>query len=340
MRKILMLIIAVLITHALHGQEDIRMDRSYPELSFEEFARELNRNSGVEVYYQQSLVDSLRTPAIPEGTGLTEAITSILKTSTLAFYIESNKVFVFEGAALITEFDQFENKSGTGERAETLSESQQADDQYLVTKSISEKRNLVIGTREEAVGGRKAFISGHISNVKNGEAMIGATIYVIETGLGTISDVEGNFQLEVNPGNYTILIKHMAMKETEYGLTVISDGSLNIELDENLIELEEITVTESRRSNVKGMFMGYERISVKSMKEVPVVLGEKDVLKIVQLLPGVQNAGEGSAGFNVRGGAADQNMFYINNISIYNTSHLFGFFTSFSPDIVSDFSSV
>jgi hypothetical protein len=74
------------------------------------------------------------------------------------------------------------------------------------------------------------------------------------------------------------------------------------------------------------------------MKEVPVVLGEKDVLKIVQLLPGVQNAGEGSSGFNVRGGTADQNMFYINNISIYNTSHLFGFFTSFSPDVVSDFS--
>jgi hypothetical protein len=99
MRKILTLILAVLFSHVLHGQEEIRMDRSYPELSFEEFAQELNRNSGVEVYYQQSRVDSLRTPAIPEGTGLAEAITSILKTSNLAFYIESNKVFVFEGAA-------------------------------------------------------------------------------------------------------------------------------------------------------------------------------------------------------------------------------------------------
>jgi hypothetical protein len=338
MRKILTLIIAVLFTHALHGQEDIRMDRSYPELSFEEFAQELNRNSGVEVYYQKSRVDSLRTPAIPEGTGLTEAITSALTTSNLVFYIESNKVFVFEGAALITDFHQFDTQSGTGTQTGALSEMPQEDDQYLVTKSISEKRNLVIGTRDEAVRGRKASISGHISNVKTGEDMIGATIYVNETGLGTISDINGNFQLELIPGNYTILIQHMAMKETEYGLTVISDGLLDIELDENLIELEEITVTENRRSNVKGMFMGYERISVKSMKEVPVVLGENDVLKIVQLLPGVQNAGEGSAGFNVRGGAADQNMFYINNISIYNTSHLFGFFTSFSPDIVSDFS--
>jgi hypothetical protein len=212
------------------------------------------------------------------------------------------------------------------------------DDQYLLTKTISEKRNLLIGTREQAVNGRKAVISGHINNLNSEEALIGATIYVKETAEGTISDVDGNFQLLLKPGNYSIIVQHMAMKQTEYGLTVLSDGPLEIELDENLIELEEITVTDQRHSNVKGMFMGYERISVEAMKEVPVVLGEKDVLKIVQLLPGVQNAGEGSSGFNVRGGAADQNMFYINNISIYNTSHLFGFFTSFSPDIVSDFS--
>jgi hypothetical protein len=130
----------------------------------------------------------------------------------------------------------------------------------------------------------------------------------------------------------------MAMKEIEYGLKVLSDGYLTIELEDDLIELQEITVVDKRRGNVEGMLMGFERITTKSMKEIPVVLGEKDLLKIAQMLPGVQNVGEGSSGFNVRGGSADQNMFYINNISIYNTSHLFGFFTAFSPDIISDFS--
>ncbi len=83
--------------------------------------------------------------------------------------------------------------------------------------------------------------------------------------------------------------------------------------------------------------MGFERISVKSIKEIPLAFGEKDVLKVAQMLPGVLNVGEGSSGFNVRGSAEDQNMFYINKIPVYNTSHLFGFFTSFNPDIINDF---
>ena len=84
--------------------------------------------------------------------------------------------------------------------------------------------------------------------------------------------------------------------------------------------------------------MGFTQISIKNIKEIPVVLGEKDVLKVVQMLPGVQNSGEGSAGINVRGSAADQNMFFLNKIPVYNTSHLFGFFSAFNPDIIRDFS--
>ena len=98
------------------------------------------------------------------------------------------------------------------------------------------------------------MVSGHISNSESGEALIGATIYVKETSTGTISDVDGNFELKLPARNYNIMVNHMAMKETEYGVTVLSDGSMDIKLDENLIELEEITVTDDRRSNVKGMF--------------------------------------------------------------------------------------
>jgi len=338
MKQIWISILILLFPAFILAQNEILLERSYPESAFDQFAQDIEQDLGVHFHYQQDWIDSLRTPEVSQGTTLREALNSALAGSNLAFYLSSDQVFVFRGKALITDFPQFDKATEEEKQVVPHDNGQQLDEQYMSTKSISEKSNLVIGSRERAVRGRKSVLSGHISSVKTGEALIGAAIYVNETGAGTIADVDGNFQLELYPGNYTILVHHMAMKETEYGLTVLSDGTLDIELDENLIELEEITVTDNRHSNVKGMFMGYERISVKSMKEVPVVLGEKDVLKIVQLLPGVQNAGEGSSGFNVRGGTADQNMFYINNISIYNTSHLFGFFTSFSPDIVSDFS--
>jgi hypothetical protein len=338
MRQIWTGIFILIFPALLQAQNEIVLERSYPESAFDQFALDIEQDLGIHFHYQRSWIDSLRTPALSQGTTLKEALNSALEGSNLAFYLISDQVFVFIGNSLVTEFPQFDKEVEEEKQVVAHDNGQQLDEQYMSTKSISEKRNLLIGSRERAVRGRKPVLSGHISSAKTGEDLIGAAIYVNETGAGTISDVNGNFQLELNPGNYTILVHHMAMKEAEYGLTVLSDGSMDIELDENLIELEEITVTDTRHSNVKGMFMGYERISVKSMKQVPVVLGEKDVLKIVQLLPGVQNAGEGSSGFNVRGGTADQNMFYINNISIYNTSHLFGFFTSFSPDIVSDFS--
>jgi hypothetical protein len=338
MKRISQIIAFLLFPVILMAQDEIRLGRSYAGSSFEQFAQELEEDLSVQIHFRKTWIESLNTPAIAQGTSLNQALDLVLQGTELNFYRLNDQVFIFEGDALITEFDHLDKAPAQETVQEDEPNPDEVEEQYMTTTSISEQRSLQVGSREETVRGRKARVRGNIKSSNSGEALIGAAVFVNETAKGTITDVDGNFLLELDPGNYTIVVHHMAMKDMEYGLTVLSDGSLDLILDEDLIELEEITVTDTRHSNVKGMFMGYERISVKSMKEVPVVLGEKDVLKIVQLLPGVQNAGEGSSGFNVRGGTADQNMFYINNISIYNTSHLFGFFTSFSPDIVSDFS--
>ena len=135
--------------------------------------------------------------------------------------------------------------------------------------------------------------------------------------------------MNLKTGNYKVQITHVSMKQMEYYFQVYSSGSISIEMRRELKELDEVVVSASRNDNVKGLQMGYERISVKSMKEIPVVMGEKDLLKVATMLPGVESVGEGSSGINVRGSAADQNMFYLNKIPVYNTSHLFGFFSSF-----------
>ena len=157
MRRILIVISLALFPLVLFGQEGILLDRAYPELPFAQFAEELEQDQGVRVYYQQSMVDSLRTPAISKGTGLEEAITSALQGSKLAFYLVSTQVFVFEGESLITEFHQFDSQDNVEKRqVEGQDEKEQGDEQYLLTKTISEKRNLLIGSREQAVQGRKS----------------------------------------------------------------------------------------------------------------------------------------------------------------------------------------
>ncbi|MBK8490409.1 MAG: TonB-dependent receptor [Saprospirales bacterium] len=118
----------------------------------------------------------------------------------------------------------------------------------------------------------------------------------------------------------------------------MSSGKLDLTLRPKAFLLNSVVVSSERYNNVSGSQMGFENIAVKDIKSIPMVLGEGDVLKVVQLLPGVQSVGEGSAGFNVRGSPADQNLFYIDNIPIYNTSHFLGFFSVFNSDAIRSFS--
>jgi len=180
-------------------------------------------------------------------------------------------------------------------------------------------------------------VKGKIRDASNGEPVIGATVYIEEIEYGVVTDVDGNFQMNVEAGTYKVQITHVTMKAEEYYFQVLSSATVSLEMQQELKELDEVVISASQTDNITGMQMGYERVTVKSIKEIPVVLGEKDLLKVAALLPGVESVGEGSSGINVRGSAADQNMFYLNKIPVYNTSHLFGFFTTFSPDIVNDF---
>jgi hypothetical protein len=196
---------------------------------------------------------------------------------------------------------------------------------------------LVIGDESLSIPGKFCSVKGKIKDITNGEPIIGAAVYIEESQYGVVTDVDGNFQMNLKPGKYKVRITHVSMKPKDFYFQVYSSGSLILELLKELREIDEVVVSASVTDNVKGMQMGYERISIKSMKEIPIVMGEKDILKVATLLPGVESVGEGSSGINVRGSAADQNMFYLNKIPVYNTSHLFGFFTTFSPDIVNDF---
>jgi hypothetical protein len=127
------------------------------------------------------------------------------------------------------------------------------------------------------------------------------------------------------------------MEKKTYFVAINGSGVLNIEMTEKLVDIQEVVVRSEENENVRGIQMGFQRIDVKEIKTIPVVLGERDILKVANLLPGVQNVGEGSTGFNVRGSSSDQNLFLLNEIPVFNTGHLFGFFSAFNPDMISDF---
>ncbi|OBX25839.1 TonB-dependent receptor-like protein [Gelidibacter algens] len=181
-------------------------------------------------------------------------------------------------------------------------------------------------------------ISGTIKDVNNGETVFGASAYFKDTTTGVSSNEYGFFSLTAPKGTYTLIVSYMGY--TDYSKTIVLDQnqSFDIELTENSTQLDEVVITseESEQVSIKKPQMSVTKLNATTIKQMPVVLGEVDLIKSIQMLPGVTNNGEASSGFNVRGGAADQNLVLLDEAIIYNTSHLLGFFSVFNADAIKD----
>jgi hypothetical protein len=181
----------------------------------------------------------------------------------------------------------------------------------------------------------KAIIAGYIKDINNGEAISGATIYIDSPFISSHTDQYGYYSLSLPKGGHTLKVSSMGKKEVKLQLGLHEDGKLNIELTDFVENLKEVIVYNKEKSaNVRSMQMGNIKLNMKSIKSVPMVFGEADIMKVVLTLPGVTSVGEASSGFNVRGGSTDQNLILFNDATIYNPAHLFGFFSAFDPDIV------
>lgn len=183
----------------------------------------------------------------------------------------------------------------------------------------------------------KFSLNGYVKNVDDGEALIGATIYVNELKKGTSTNVYGFYSITLPPGNYTVQYSYITYSTKTETISLTSNKRLDIELQPESRELDEIIITEDALdANVNDIEMSAEKLDIKTIERIPAFLGEVDVLKSIQLLPGVSSVGEGSSGFNVRGGSVGQNLVLLDDAPVYNSSHLFGFFSVFNPDAVKD----
>ncbi|MDI9873592.1 MULTISPECIES: TonB-dependent receptor [Flectobacillus] len=185
---------------------------------------------------------------------------------------------------------------------------------------------------------QKLTVSGYIKDVKNGEGLIGASVFVKELMTGTTTNTYGFYSLTVPKGNYTLVVSSVGYRKSIREIKLTEQSlSLNLELQEDGQELEEVVVKAKREDdNVKSMEMSVNKVEMKTIKKIPALLGEVDLVRAIQFLPGVTTVGEGASGFNVRGGGVDQNLILLDDAPVYNSSHLFGFFSVFNPDAVKD----
>ncbi|OYU85473.1 MAG: hypothetical protein CFE24_01955 [Flavobacterium sp. BFFFF2] len=191
---------------------------------------------------------------------------------------------------------------------------------------------FLIGNAQE-----KVTVNGTIRDAFNGETLIGVNVIIKELKTGTSTNEYGFFSISVPKGNYTLQCNYLGFEVFEKTLNLTQNERLEVTLKGEAVNLQEVEVKENKKKAViTRPEMSVNKLSMMQVKQMPVVLGESDILKSITTLPGVTNAGEGSSGFNVRGGAADQNLVLLDEAILYNSSHLFGFFSVFNTDAIKD----
>ena len=207
-----------------------------------------------------------------------------------------------------------------------------------VKASIANSENLVysVGDPYLKTIPDKVRLKGKVIDSKTRGPMPGVTLTLKEPHTVVVTDNSGNYSILLPSGRVQLDISGMNIKASRRQLMLYDSGTLDIEIIEETYKLDEVMIIAQRTDNVKGVQLGTEKLQVAKIKNIPMAFGESDILRVIQSLPGVKTVGEASTGYNVRGGATDQNLILLNNGTIYNPNHLFGLFTAFSSEMVKE----
>ncbi len=302
------------------------------------YLEEIERQTDIKIFYRPDAIDSVSRSVTASG-NVEAVLTKVLSSTDLDFsLVEEGQIILFRKNELSLELPDDFFEKGSDRPAEldpvALSLNERRNEIDEEAQNAIENKLIAIGERTVLRDGVRANVTGYVRNASSGEGVVGAMVYVENPRVTASTDVDGYYTLSLPQGRHTIRVRSLGLKETKREVVVYAAGQLDIEMVDDVIALKEVIVEAEKTANVTGLQMGMERLDIGRVKQVPTVLGEADIIKVALTLPGVQTVGEGSSGFNVRGGATDQNLILINEAVVYNPSHFFGFFSVFNPDIV------
>jgi len=339
--KLLLLPFLLISLSVLSQVDDERISISLSNESFSSFVTQLESQSKLRLYYNPEWFDGRSFSFQGDSVMAEDALYEILKGTGLHFNrVGNSRLIILPERRLNMNLPVMTSATG---RYLDLEEGQEymgvKDDQYLTGTRPEQITSIIeVGERGATPARGVARIKGKIINIENGEPVLGATMVDLGSGKGSVSDQNGNVIMALTPGQHAIRFSFIGMESVDVTMEVFSDGDFRVEMRPAVIALDEVQIMGEQYREINTTDVGVERFSMNSLKQVPVFMGERDVIKISKLLPGITSAGEASVGVNVRGGNVDQNIFYVNRVPVYNTSHLFGFFSAFNSDIIRDFS--
>lgn len=322
-------VVFFLIFPVVNSQEEYVIDWDIDGQSFEDFVLKAESQFPVKFFYNDEWVKNLTLGRYGNRPVLTQVLETLLRRDSIYCYVnKSGNIILTKG---------FKIKIAEEEMADSSRYIPGID--YSGTEELnSGGGNLVLDIGNPADRNRSGNItlSGTIINRDTREPVAGVTVYIPKLSAGTISNAFGFYSMNIPRGNYSVRFTFIGMKERTVDLNLFGPGELNLEMTGVLIPLKEAVITAEKDITLQRLEVGVEKINIKSFRLMPTSMGESDITKSVLLIPGVHSVGEGSAGFNVRGGSTDQNLILLYGAPVYNSSHFFGFFSAVNPDIIKD----
>jgi hypothetical protein len=313
----------------LAAQEKYNLTTNYKDLPFTDFVSRVESVLPVRFFYQDEWIKDLRVGDYPDCASLSCVMDNLLKGTSLYYYIDN-----LGNVVLTSNYAVKVNATATEKNSKFLPPtdySGTSDNQKMAGNS-----SVAIGNPAEKNKPGTVTITGYITNKDTKEPVSGVTVFIQKLLAGTISNEYGFYTLTIPRGTHLVKFSFIGMREKLVNLDLYGAGELNVDMNSVLIPLKETVVSAQKSVTLQRFEVGAEKININSFKLLPTSMGESDIIKSVLLLPGVQSVGEGSAGFNVRGGSADQNLILLYGAPIYNSSHFFGFFSAVNSDIIKD----
>jgi len=326
---IITLSLAICFNMAAQDREQVRIDWDYSGLTFGEFVSRVENQYPVRFFYRDEWISGLKLGDYTGNIVLTQLLDDLFKSLSLYYFIDgSGNIVITKNYEVRFSVKQVESEGNFIPPTEYYDAEESKKQSGIIA--------IEVGNPAERNLPGDVLVTGYITDRDTREPVSGATVFIQKLSAGTISNDYGFYSLRVRRGVHLVQISFIGMKEKLISLNLNGPGEMNVEMNSVLIPLRETVVSAQKSMVLQRYEVGVERVNITSFKLLPTSMGESDIIKSFLLTTGVQSVGEGSAGFNVRGGSADQNLILLYGAPIYNSSHFFGFFSAVNSDIIRD----
>ena len=329
------LILFLLFSLSGYAQETQELDLEFYDKPLESVLLDIEKKTGYKFYYLKEWLPDTLVSGTYNNQKLENILDELFDNTVLNYYKLEDKIILSENSVVYDDFSTgflgTEEANGAAENIVQQQGESKAPLFYQPEDESGDITTIKIGKENARSGVQSYTLSGQVLEKETNRPLSNVAIIIDQENKGTVTNSEGFYSIDLKPGVHELTAQALGSATIKRRLIIYNDGTLNFQLSQDLEELNEVVIESESNRNVEKAFAGVSQIDVQEIKNIPLVLGERDLLKVAETLPGISKAGEGSSGFNVRGGKTDQNLILLDNGLIYNPNHFFGIFSALNP---------